>query len=133
MKRLILALSLILSTSVLAQTPEEADALKQAMQGMEVSQVGMCDQFRTSLVQYKAEDGRTAFEYIPLAPKRYIVVIKDDKKTYFLKENQQGQEVIMNLKPIDWGSGLMRDGPNFFVFHFFPDRRSDCFLTPLRR
>ena len=112
--------------------------LTELMTGMEVSQVGMCDGLRTTLVVYRSNDGRIAHEFIGFSGVRYLVVqeagdAKTAKKHYFTKQ-VSGQlvdiQVVLNTTAMDWGVPLAQDGPNFFFFHFFPgDRTSDCELS----
>lgn len=130
MNKLIL-LGLLLISFLAHADPGAKQLLDGKMSGMKVSQMGMCDGMRTTLVVYRSDDGKVAHEFVGYSGARYVVVQEGGdgqvaKKSYFTKRNQ---DVVLNDTPMDWGVPLTRDGPNFFFFHFFPDRQNDCGLS----
>ncbi len=122
-------------SGVVFADPAAKALLDEKMVGMEFSQGGMCDGMRTTLIVYRSKDGRMAHEFIGFSGTRYVVVqeagkVTTAKKYYFTKKDDN---VTHDDIPMDWGIPITRDGPNFFMYYFFPDRPNDCGLTKLEQ
>lgn len=124
-------LALFCFSRVVAADPAAQALLYEKMVDMEFSQGGMCDGMRTALIVHRSKNGRMAHEFIGFSGTRYIVVQDTDEVTY-AKEyyfTKKYDDVVKNDTPMDWGVPLTQDGPNFFWYHFFPDRPNDCGLS----
>lgn len=116
---------------VVAADPAAKALLDEKMIGMEFSQGGICDEMRTTLAVYHSKDGRVAKEFIGFSGTRYVFIQEagdaaSAKQYLFTKKDD---DVVQHDSPMEWSVPIMRDGPNFFRYHFFPDRPNDCGLS----
>ncbi len=123
---------LLLISSVAYADSADKQALKEKMVDMEVSQMGMCDGLRTTLVVHRSKEGKVAHEFIGFSGTRYIVFQESVNATEKLYFTRRGEDVSQNVRPMDWGVPMLQDGPNFFSYHFFPDKQNDCILSQLK-